>query len=212
MPVWGRWNQRAVPTGSCSMSPFAARNSAFLTAGVILLAACASGPAETSEGPPRVEASAHGAADPRPGAQATAFTATTLDGVDLDVATFAGSPLVLWFWAPWCTICRAEGPDVARAAADLEGQVTFLGVPGLGSEDDMRDFVEDTGTSGFTHVVDADGSVWQRFGVVYQPAFAFIDSDGTVEIFAGALGEAGLRDRARSLVGNASPATQEDSP
>ncbi len=194
------------------MSRLAARSSPFFTAGVLLLAACSSGPAETPEGPPGVEASAQGAADPQPGAQATAFTAATLDGVDLDVATFAGTPLVLWFWAPWCTICGAEGPDVARVAADLEGQVTYLGVPGLGSDEDMRDFVEDTGTGGFLHVVDADGSVWRRFGVVYQPAFAFIDRDGTAEVFAGSLGEDGLRDRARSLVGSASPALLEDSP
>ena len=194
------------------MSRLTARWSAVLTSGTLLLAACSPSPAETSDGSPGVETRTQGPAVEQLGSHATAFTATTLDGADLDVSTFAGSPLVLWFWAPWCTICRAEAPDVARAAADLEGQVTFLGVPGLGSEDDMHAFVEDTGTSGFTHVVDADGSVWRRFGVVYQPAFAFIDPDGTVEIFAGALGEDGLRDRAGSMVvGAASPAGQEDS-
>lgn len=194
------------------MPSLAARRSAALAAGVLLLAACAPGPAETSNGSPGVEAPGEGPAVQQPGAQATAFIATTLDGVELDVSSFTGSPLVLWFWAPWCTVCRAEGPDVARVAADLEGQVAFLGVPGLGSEDDMRAFVDDTGTGGFTHLVDADGSMWRRFGVVYQPAFAFIDPDGTVEVFAGALGEDALRDRAGSLVvGAARPAVQEDS-
>ncbi len=205
------WNQRGVPMGSGSMSRLAVRRSAVITGGMLLLAACSPSPAETSNGSSRVEALSQGPAAHEAGAQATAFTATTLDGAELDVATFGGSPLVLWFWAPWCTICRAEGPDVARVAADLEGQVTFLGVPGLGSEEDMRAFVEDTDTSGFTHVVDADGSVWRRFGVVYQPAFAFIDPGGTVEIFAGALGEDGLRDRAGSLVaGGARPSGPED--
>lgn len=42
---------------------------------------------------------------------------------------------------------------MAAVAAQYEGRVTFLGVPGLGSEADMRDFVSDTGTGEFIHVV-----------------------------------------------------------
>lgn len=30
-----------------------------------------------------------------------AFTGTTLDGSTLDAATLAGTPVVLWFWAPF---------------------------------------------------------------------------------------------------------------
>lgn len=29
------------------------------------------------------------------------FTATTLDGATLDAATLTGTPVVLWFWAPF---------------------------------------------------------------------------------------------------------------
>jgi thiol-disulfide isomerase/thioredoxin len=111
----------------------------------------------------------------------------------------AGEPVVLWFWAPWCTICRVEGPDVAAVAAELQGDVTFLGVPGRGAADDMRSFVDDTGTSGLQHLVDVDGSLWQRFRVVNQPSFAFVDPDGSVELFAGALGADELRARAAAL-------------
>jgi len=175
---------------------------AVLAAAVLALTACT---AQTVEPSSRSSGDAAlapppGSAVGQPGAAATSFAGTTLAGSELDVATFAGSPLVLWFWAPWCTICRAEAPDVAKVAADLDGRVTFLGVPGIGQPDEMRAFVEDTGTGGFTHLVDADGSLWQRFGVVSQPAFAFIAPDGTVDVFAGALAADALRDRAESLV------------
>ncbi|MGH8934231.1 MAG: hypothetical protein ACRDZO_27240 [Egibacteraceae bacterium] len=72
-------------------------------------------------------------------------------------------------------------------AAEFDGRVTFVGVPGRGEVDAMRGFVADTGTGGFTHVVDDDGSRWQRFGIIAQPAFAFIDADGSVETFRGGL-------------------------
>lgn len=128
-----------------------------------------------------------------------AFTAADLTGAEVHVAALAGEPVVLWFWAPWCTICRGEGPHVADVAAALDGEVTFLGVAGLGEVPDMDAFVSDTGTGGFTHLVDDDGSLWQRFGVSYQPAYAFIDSDGTVDVLVGALGPEELSERAEAL-------------
>ncbi len=133
---------------------------------------------------------------------ALSFEAQTLTGETLDAAQLAGTPVVLWFWAPWCTVCRAEAPEVAAIGAEFEDSVTFVGVPGLGSEADMQAFVQDTGTAGLEHAVDDDGSLWRRFEVVSQPAFAFVAADGSTEVFAGALGEQGLRERAESLAGS----------
>jgi len=131
---------------------------------------------------------------------ALSFTASTLAGKKMDVSSLAGEPVVLWFWAPWCTICRAEAPDVAKVAAEFGGRVRFLGVPGIGQEKDMRAFVKDTGIGGFDQLVDSDGSLWKRFGVVAQPAFAFVAPDGSVKVVAGALDGDALRERAQSLV------------
>lgn len=132
--------------------------------------------------------------------QALEFSGTTLDGDSLDVSTLAGTPVVLWFWAPWCTICRAEAPDVAEVAAEFDGQVTVLGVPGRGEVDAMRAFVSDTGTEAFTHVVDSDGSLWTRFGVVSQPSFVFVDGSGATTSFSGSLGADDLRAALSDLV------------
>jgi thiol-disulfide isomerase/thioredoxin len=171
-----------------------ARSTAVLMAIVLLTGACAAG--STDEAP---ASSSDTAAGPSIAAEPLAFTAPTLAGAELDVSSLAGEPVVLWFWAPWCTICRVEAPDVAEVAAELQGNVTFLGVPGLGQVADMRSFVDDTGTSGLQHLVDADGSLWQRFGVVTQPSFVFVAPDGSTELFAGALGADELRNRASAL-------------
>lgn len=171
---------------------------------LVALSACSTGGTETPAAPSGTSdaAPSDGLRQPGTASQPLSFTATTLAGDDLDAATLAGKPVVLWFWAPWCTICRAEAPGIARVAADLEGRVTFVGVPGLGSEADMQAFVQDTGTAGLEHAVDDDGSLWRRFEVVSQPAFAFVAADGSTEVFAGALGEQGLRERAESLAGS----------
>lgn len=125
-----------------------------------------------------------------------AFSGPTVDGGELDAAEFAGTPVVLWFWAPWCAICRAEAPDVAAVAAEYAGRVEVIGVAGRGDVAAMREFVADTGTSDLRHVVDGGGDLWTRFGVISQPAFVFVSSAGTTESFAGSLG----RERLRTVV------------
>lgn len=129
------------------------------------------------------------------------FTATTVEGDAFDGAALAGKDVVLWFWAAWCTECRREAPHVARSQAENPG-VTFVGVAGLGETDDMRSFVDDYRVGAFEHLADLDGSLWQRFGVVQQPAYAFVDDTGKIELYRGELGEDGLADRVSALSGN----------
>ena len=143
---------------------------------------------------------ADGARGPAPaGPSPLDFTAITLDGATFEGDRAVGQAVVLWFWAPWCTLCRAEGPDVAEVAAELDGSVRFLGVGGRGTQTDLQDFVDTTGTGAIEHLADADGSLWRRFGVVAQPTFVFVAPSGAATSFAGSLGGTELRERAADL-------------
>ncbi|MDQ3433052.1 MAG: redoxin domain-containing protein [Actinomycetota bacterium] len=130
----------------------------------------------------------------------TTLQAVTLDGDSFDFASLSGQPTVLWFWAPWCTICRAEAPDVAKVAQRLGTDVRVLGIPGRGEEPAMRQFVADTGLGDMTHVVDASGEIWSTFGVVEQPAFAFIDGAGEIEVVNGTMSAEEFETAARALL------------
>lgn len=136
-----------------------------------------------------------------PVVQELRFTAETVDGEPFDGTALAGEDAVLWFWASWCTECRREAPHVAKSQAE-NPDVVFLGVAGLGETDDMRAFVDDYEVGGFEHLADLDGSLWQRFGVVQQPAYAFVDDSGTIEVFRGELGPDGLAEHVGALTGN----------
>ncbi|MFC5382064.1 redoxin domain-containing protein [Aquipuribacter nitratireducens] len=125
---------------------------------------------------------------------------TTLDG-DTISATELDGPVVYWFWAPWCTVCRAEAPTVAEVAKRWEGEVTFLGVASRGPQDDMDAFVVETGTGGIRHIADLDGSIWAQLGVSAQPAFVFVDREGVATGWLGGLGEQQLDDVTASLAG-----------
>jgi thiol-disulfide isomerase/thioredoxin len=127
-----------------------------------------------------------------------AFRSTTTDGRAFDASGLAGQDVVLWFWAPWCTVCRLEAPQVL-AAAEQVPEVAVVGVASSGPLADMQEFVAQTGTEGLTHVADTAGDVWQQFGVVSQPTFVFVDDDGRSQTFAGGLSQASLVDAMRQL-------------
>jgi thiol-disulfide isomerase/thioredoxin len=125
-----------------------------------------------------------------------------LDGGTVDVPALGDKPVVVWFWAPWCPNCRAMAPDLASVAADYGDRVEFVGVAGRGDRPEMDEFVEGTGTGGIAHAIDADGSVWAAFGVVTQPALAFVDIDGSVELVSGVQRRDALEQRLAGFVGS----------
>jgi thiol-disulfide isomerase/thioredoxin len=105
------------------------------------------------------------------------FTGTTLAGQPFSGATLAGKPAVLWFWTPWCPFCNAEAPGVSTVAAANPG-VTFVGVAARSDPGAMQNFA-DKYHLGFTNLNDADGSIWARYDVPWQPAYVFYRPDGT---------------------------------
>lgn len=70
----------------------------------------------------------------------TRFTASLLDGTQLDSDDLRGRPAVVNVWGSWCGPCRAEAPALARVARDFEGQVRFLGLNVRDSPDAARAF------------------------------------------------------------------------
>lgn len=64
----------------------------------------------------------------------------------------------------------------------------------------MSGFVERHGLGGFDHLVDEDGALWERFGIVSQPAWVFVNDDGTARTLVGSLGAGGIRAEIDRLV------------
>lgn len=105
------------------------------------------------------------------------FTGTTLSGDTFDGSSLAGKPAVLWFWTPWCPFCNAEAPSVSSVAA-ANPDVKFVSVAARSAPGAMQNFV-DKYRLGFTTLNDADGAIWSRYNIPWQPAYVFYRPDGT---------------------------------
>jgi thiol-disulfide isomerase/thioredoxin len=109
------------------------------------------------------------------------FTAKTVEGKSYNSNVLSNKkPTVIWFWAPWCAICKNESAFIVESAQQYKGKVNFLGVGALGSREEFADFITHTGTSIFTNLDDSKGKLWNRFGVVIQPTLVFVDAKGRV--------------------------------
>jgi cytochrome c biogenesis protein CcmG/thiol:disulfide interchange protein DsbE len=56
------------------------------------------------------------------------FRGGTFAGDTIDSENLRGMPVVLNFYASWCTVCDRELPDFQRVAERLDGRVQVLGV------------------------------------------------------------------------------------
>lgn len=130
-----------------------------------------------------------------------AFSGTTLSGAPFSGSSLQGKPAVLWFWTPWCPFCNQEAPNVSQVAA-ANPKVTFVGVAARSDVGQMEAFVSRYNLN-FTNLNDADGSIWARFNVPWQPAYVFLRPDGSstfVNNPTSAMSEQELSDRVHALV------------
>lgn len=112
------------------------------------------------------------------GGAAPAFDLASTAGSNVSLASLAGRPLVINFWASYCPPCRAEMPMLQRLVA---GQASVRLV--LVDEGDGRDtatrFLAEVGITQPT-LLDSDLSVGHQYGAIALPTTVFVRADGTI--------------------------------
>jgi hypothetical protein len=87
------------------------------------------------------------------------------------------------------------------ASKQLASKVRIIGVAWNGSEQSMQEFAAKHQLT-FANIKDNDGLVFAQFDVAYQPAWVFIQQDGTHETKLGAMDEATLTKMLEKLGGS----------
>ncbi|MBV8194943.1 MAG: redoxin domain-containing protein [Candidatus Dormibacteraeota bacterium] len=124
------------------------------------------------------------------------------------LAQFRGRPLVVDFFASWCTSCQAELPDFLQVSQKLGGAVRFVGVDSEENGDGLG-LARRTGITAWPLARDVDGT--QQSGlrdslesIRGMPITAFYDSQGhLLQVRLGALTGDALMTEISSLYGAA---------
>lgn len=117
-----------------------------------------------------------GLAEAKP-APATPFL--KLGGGKSSLADYAGTPVILNFFAESCVPCRKEMPDLQRVHEEIGDRVTVLGIDQGDTEEVAAKFVGEMGVT-YPTGLDPSGDLAREFGVDYLPGTVFITGTGDI--------------------------------
>lgn len=107
-----------------------------------------------------------------------------LGASDMSLSELEGRPLVLNFWARFCTPCWSEMPELQSFYEEYADRIRLLGIDvgqftGLGSHKDAGKLLDSLGITypaGYTD----DGRVVRDYQIRAMPTTAFITAEGEV--------------------------------
>jgi cytochrome c biogenesis protein CcmG/thiol:disulfide interchange protein DsbE len=149
-----------------------------------------------------VAAFALGGGSSRPSSTGTSFDPLTakfetFEGTKASLADYRGMPVVVNFFAAWCSGCYSEMPGFQQVYERLGDKVRFVG---LDVQDPQRDGEAIVASTGVTYITgrDPDGRFVTAFGATGMPTTVLIDKTGKViEVASGAMSPATLEAKIR---------------
>ena len=112
------------------------------------------------------------------------LVAEDLEGDEIDLADFRGTPVVVVVWGAWCPPCRAEVPDVVAAAEELGDRAEFVGINLRDSSAETAQAFVRNNDIPYPSVYSPDGKAMLAFDGFLTPnsipSFAVLDAEGRV--------------------------------
>lgn len=110
-------------------------------------------------------------------------------------AAAEGRPVLVYFWASWCPVCRVSEATVTAVARDWPVVTVAMQ---SGGRAEVAAWLRDRGLEGLHTFVDERGALAAGWGVRGVPAYFVMDATGCIRYrAAGYTTEAGLRLRLR---------------
>lgn len=125
-------------------------------------------------------------ADPLIGHPAPTFALTTLSSqvstTTLSLASLHGKPVVINFWASWCSPCKEEAPLLENSWKQMQAQgkdVVFVGIDFQEARPEALSFLQAYNIT-YPLVLDTHGTVAEKYDITGLPDTIFINRSGTV--------------------------------
>ena len=100
-----------------------------------------------------------------------------IDGKPFTLTAKPAHPVLVYFWATWCPVCRAEQSSIEAIAHDNPNVITVA--MQSGGRDEVVKHLREQGLS-FPVVNDPDGRVSAAWGVHAVPASFIVDTSGRI--------------------------------
>lgn len=112
--------------------------------------------------------------------EAPALDYTLFSGERFSLAEHRGHPVVVNFWASWCTACKEEAPVLEAGWRTFRDEgLVFTGVNIQDKREDALAFIRSHGKT-YPNGPDPEGKITIDFGVYAVPETFFIDRTGRI--------------------------------
>jgi thiol-disulfide isomerase/thioredoxin len=144
-----------------------------------------------------------GAGHARVGEAAPNFTSYDLQGKKVSLSDFGSRPVLLTFWATWCTVCKDELPGLQEL--ELRYSATGLKVLAVDyretSNDRMRQYLASISVT-LQSAIDPQGAIATAYGVdVGLPVNVLVDSSGRVaKVMIGEMSNAAIEAAVKQVI------------
>jgi thiol-disulfide isomerase/thioredoxin len=139
----------------------------------------------------------------RVGGPAPTFTSWDLNGKRVSLSDFKGRPVLLTFWATWCTVCREELPALQRLQDRYQSTGFTILAINYRETDNRRLAQYLAGLQvHLKPVIDPEGTIAGAYGVdIGLPVNVLVNRAGTVtQIIIGAVPNASLENAVGQVV------------
>ena len=145
------------------------------------------------------------------GDKAPAVAIPDLAGGSFDLADVLGKrPVLVEFWATWCTSCEAMLPRLRQAHAEFGDAVEFIGVNVTIAEtlDGVRQYMQDEAPP-FRALYDSSGVAARAYGPPATSWIMIADADGRV-VYTGLGGTQNLEPALRRVAQRQAPGRKDN--
>jgi cytochrome c biogenesis protein CcmG/thiol:disulfide interchange protein DsbE len=118
---------------------------------------------------------------PEVGYKAPSFELTGLDNKAYSLKSLEGQPVVINFWASWCSPCRQEAPEFVQLYDEYQEKLEIYAI-NLTQNDrygDVVDFVDEFQFV-FPVLLDDKGEVANKYGIQAIPTTYFVNREGII--------------------------------
>jgi len=119
---------------------------------------------------------------PQVGKPAPDFQLPNLEGQVVSLSDFRGKPVLLNFWATWCSPCRFEMPfiqSIFEESSDTGLVILAINIGETPSR--VRDFIQ-SGNFSFLVLLDTNQDVALEYNIRGIPTTFFIDKEGVIQV------------------------------
>lgn len=154
---------------------------------------------------PSVEANSENAA-PHRGFLAPGFTLQSPSGEEISLADYEDQPVLVFFWASWCSVCNRTMPGLQAVYEDYGTRGFEILAINTTYQDTLSSAINTFQSQGYTFkmLLDRDGMISKEYRVNALPTSILISPDGKVNevIIGSGMSEGYLRAYLADILGN----------